>query len=101
MVRIGTGSRPGPAQVRPAPGVSAPDDPKPAQPTARALVAIVGGGSERDGGSGSARRAAAGQARAGFLAQLIVADDPTLRPSRRERSRMAAACYAEAARRLA
>ncbi|MCK2053882.1 MULTISPECIES: hypothetical protein [unclassified Methylobacterium] len=36
---------------------------------------------------------------AGFLAQLIVSTEPTLRPSRIERTRSAAARYAEAARR--
>ncbi|KQP30764.1 hypothetical protein ASF49_12330 [Methylobacterium sp. Leaf104] len=35
----------------------------------------------------------------GFLAQLIVSAEPTLRPSRIERTRSAAARYAEAARR--
>ncbi|MGU3362056.1 hypothetical protein ACLBWX_17160 [Methylobacterium sp. M6A4_1b] len=35
----------------------------------------------------------------GFLAQLIVCTEPTLRPSRIERTRSAAARYAEAARR--
>ncbi|KQQ48158.1 hypothetical protein ASF58_02145 [Methylobacterium sp. Leaf125] len=35
----------------------------------------------------------------GFLAQLIVSVEPTLRPSRLERTRSAAARYAEAARR--
>ncbi|WP_279598221.1 hypothetical protein [Methylobacterium sp. J-026] len=42
-----------------------------------------------------------GRARAGFVAQLLTADDPTLLPSRQERTQMAAARYAEAARRLA
>ncbi|MGT2480943.1 hypothetical protein ACU4GR_23825 [Methylobacterium oryzae CBMB20] len=42
-----------------------------------------------------------GRPRAGFIAHLLTADDPTLLPSRLERTRMAAACYAQAARRLA
>ncbi|MDR7035441.1 hypothetical protein J2X36_000176 [Methylobacterium sp. BE186] len=38
---------------------------------------------------------------AGFVAQLIVSEDPRLHPSRAERTRKAAALYAEAARRRA
>ncbi|WP_244537230.1 hypothetical protein [Methylobacterium pseudosasicola] len=42
-----------------------------------------------------------GRACSGFVAHLLVATDPTLRPSRLERTRAAAARYAETARRLA
>lgn len=104
MVRVGTGNRLGPAQVRPV--RATPDATEGARadsvrPAGRALVVIDGGrpaGRER---AVPAEHAVLGKSRAGFIAQLLTADDPTLLPSRLERTRMAAACYAEAARRLA
>ncbi|GJE12301.1 MULTISPECIES: hypothetical protein [Methylobacterium] len=107
MVRIGTGGRVGPAQIRPARAVpeateSAPQaGTRPQQDAARALVVIDGGQSEEAGGTAAAERSTAGKPRAGFVAQLLTAGDPTLLPSRLERTRMAAACYTETARRLA
>ena len=112
MMRIGTGSRPGPAQVRPVRDVPRSTEgtrqegtqpPRRAPPAseARALVLIDGGQSERSERVASAERPAAGKPRAGFIAHLLTAGDPALLPSRLERTRMAAACYAEAARRLA
>ena len=110
MARIETGSRPGPAQVRPA--RRAPDATEPSSetgtppqgtftsPAARALVVIDGGRSEGAGRIAAAERPAAGKPRAGFIAQLLTAGDATLLPSRLERTRMAAASYAETARRL-
>ena len=50
----------------------------------------------RTGASSTIRRPLAG-----FVAQLMVSEDPRLRPSRGERTRSAAALYAEAARRRA
>ncbi|MDP4002139.1 hypothetical protein [Methylobacterium sp. NEAU K] len=49
----------------------------------------------------SADRFGTGRPSACFVAQLLIAQDPTLRPSRQERTRIAAALYAETARRLA
>ncbi|WP_457105826.1 hypothetical protein [Methylobacterium sp. P5_C11] len=76
-------------------------DAEPGQPTARALTVIDGGQSDGRREALSAERAAVGKPRAVFVAQLLSADDPTLQPSRLERTRVAAARYAEAARRLA
>ncbi|GJD72273.1 hypothetical protein [Methylobacterium goesingense] len=59
------------------------------------LVVIAGGAS----GTSAGLRPVPNRALAGFLAQLIVSAEPTLRPSRGERTRAAAARYAEAARR--
>ncbi|QGY05458.1 hypothetical protein MMSR116_28865 [Methylobacterium mesophilicum SR1.6/6] len=112
MVRIETGSRPGPAQVRPTRRVPDATEPVPqagtrpphgtaASSAERALVVIDGGRSEEAGRPATAECAAAGKPRAGFVAQLLTAGDPTLLPSRLERTRMAAASYAETARRLA
>jgi hypothetical protein len=112
MVRIGTGNCPGPAQVRPVRDVpgstegtrqegTQPQRRAPPASEARALVLIDGGQSERTERVASAERPAAGKPRAGFIAHLLTAGDPALLPSRLERTRMAAACYAEAARRLA
>lgn len=112
MARIETGSRPGPAQVRPARHVPEATE-RPAQAQAwprqthaaatagRALVVIDGGRPEDADRVSAAERPGAGKPRAGFVAQLLTAGDPTLFPSRLERTRMAAASYAETARRLA
>ena len=111
MVRIETGDRLGPAQVRPAretpqateraaPGGTAGPS-SPGDAASRALVVIDGGRSERPDRAMPAERLPAGRSRAGFIAQLLTSEDPTLLPSRPERTRMAAARYAEAARRLA
>jgi len=51
------------------------------------------------GGGASGFRPVPARPLSGFLAQLIVSTEPTLRPSRIERTRSAAARYAEAARR--
>ena len=104
MVRIGTVSRLDPVQPRPgrrAPDVMSGTDAEPGQPPARALTIIDGGQPDGRQEALRAERAATGRPRAGFVAQLLTADDPTLQPSRLERTRMAAARYAEAARRLA
>ena len=109
MARIETGNRLGPAQVRPARETpqaterAAPDGTAPSRGDAasRALVVIDGGRSERPDRAMPAERLAAGRSRGGFITQLLASEDPTLLPSRPERTRMAAACYAEAARRLA
>jgi hypothetical protein len=112
MARIETGNRPGPAQVRPARRVpeanerpieaqTRPQHTQAASRTGRALVVIDGGRSEEVDGASAAERPGAGKARAGFIAQLLTAGDPTLLPSRLERTRMAAASYAETAQRLA
>ncbi|KQO65473.1 hypothetical protein [Methylobacterium sp. Leaf88] len=73
------------------------DDPGGAPPEAVSLarhdlVVISGGGA-------SGFRPVPARPLSGFLAQLIVSTEPTLRPSRIERTRSAAARYAEAARR--
>ena len=96
MSRIGAVGRVGAAQagqVRPA---AARADAPVAAP--RALVVLDGGRREE---TGTARRPGSARPCAGFVAQLLVAADPALRPSRLERTRDAAAHYAEAARRLA
>lgn len=46
------------------------------------------------------RRFVGGRPMAGFLTQVIVGADPALRPSRLDRTRVAAALYAEAAGRF-
>ena len=104
MVRVEAGNRLGPAQVRPvraAPGTTESARSETTRPAGRSLVVIDGGHPEGRERAEPAERAAPGQSRAGFITQLLTADDPTLCPSRLERTRMAAACYAEAARRLA
>ncbi|MGU3467350.1 hypothetical protein ACLBXO_21105 [Methylobacterium sp. C33D] len=104
MVRIGTVSRLGPTQVRSARRAPVPDadgSPEAARTEANALALIDGGRPDEPPGPRAAERPAAGRPRAGFIAQLLAADDPALLPSRLERTRMAAARYAEAARRLA
>ena len=105
MVRVGTGDRLGPAQVRPVrPEQSATEASRAepaARPSGRALVVIAEKCPEEPGLVAHAMGAVAGGARAGFLTQLLTAGDPTLLPTRLERTQMAAACYAEAARRPA
>jgi hypothetical protein len=100
MVRIGTVSRLGPTQVRATRRGPVPDTDESPEP-AQALVLIDGGRAEGQSTRRPAERAAAGKPRAGFIAQLLTADDPSLLPSRLTRTQMAAARYAEAARRLA
>lgn len=51
------------------------------------------------GGASSGLRPVPNRPLAGFLAQLLVSAEPTLRPSRSERTLSAAARYAETARR--
>ncbi|MCJ2017287.1 MULTISPECIES: hypothetical protein [unclassified Methylobacterium] len=104
MVRVEAGNRLGPAQVRPvraAPGATEGVRSETTRPVGRSLVVIDGGRPEGRERAVPVERTALGQSRAGFITQLLTADDPTLHPSRLERTRMAAACYAEAARRLA
>lgn len=62
-------------------------------PPGHNLVVIAGGPSV------GARGPVPNRPLAGFLAQLIVSVEPALRPSRGERTRAAAARYAETARR--
>lgn len=64
-------------------------------PSRHELVVIPGGASS----DASSFRRVPNRPLAGFLAQLLVDADPTLRPPRSERTRSAAAHYAEAARR--
>ncbi|MBE7203294.1 MAG: hypothetical protein INR70_36610 [Parafilimonas terrae] len=104
MVRVEAGDRLGLAQVRPVRATRGATEGARAEtvrPTGRALVVIDGGRPEGRERAVPAERAVPGKSRAGFIAQLLTADDPTLLPSRLERTRMAAACYAQAARRLA
>lgn len=79
MGRLGTDGRPETEQV-----------------PAYDLVVIPGTGEAY-----GARRRAAARPDAGFLIQLLVSADPGLRSARLERTRNAAATYAEAARRCA
>lgn len=96
MSRIGAVGRVGAAQAgRARDGAERVDAIAPAP---RALVVLDGGRREEPR---PARRADVPRPCAGFLAQLLVAADPALRPSRLERTRNAAAHYAETARRLA
>ncbi|GJE60237.1 hypothetical protein [Methylobacterium trifolii] len=103
MMRIETVGRPGTVRVgrRTAPetGRHATAD----ADTARALVVLPGG--RVGGGEGDARQDRAprtgGRPLAEFVAHLIVSADQSLRPSRIERTRAAAALYAETDRRLA
>lgn len=102
MMRIGTIGRVSATQGRPAQAARGaggrPDAPE-TRPPARALVVLDGG--LRDAAATRGRPVGAGRGSACFVAQLIVADDPDLRPSRLVRTRQAAALYAETARRLA
>jgi hypothetical protein len=70
--------------------------PETAQAPAYDLVVIPGSGEAY-----GARRPASARPDAGFLIQLLVSADPALRPARLDRTRDAAATYAEAARRIA
>ncbi|AWN35297.1 hypothetical protein DK427_05745 [Methylobacterium radiodurans] len=96
MSRIEPSQRPG--AVRPATA-----QPRPASDTARAIVPVSDARSAGQGASGSWDPRSPGSARpqVGFVAQLLAGADPTLRPSRMERARRAAALYADAARRVA
>jgi hypothetical protein len=62
----------------------------------RALTVLA-----RDEAEGRGAATAIRRPLAGFVAQLIVSSDPTLRPSRGERTRSATALYAQTARRRA
>ncbi|WP_246685581.1 hypothetical protein [Methylobacterium sp. WL103] len=107
MMQIGTIGRVGTvrATVRPqAPGSeSQSSEPQEASgskvsaPT-RALVAIAGGRDEAAQDAPTPKARGGTRPLAGFLTQVIVASDPTLRPSRLERTGIAAARYAETAR---
>ena len=107
MMQIGTIGRVGTvrATVRPlAPGYepqkaaeSQASAPKVSAPT-RALVAIAGGRDEAAQDAPTPKARGGTRPLAGFLTQVIVASDPTLRPSRLERTGIAAARYAETAR---
>ena len=93
MLRIGAVGRVGAAQARD--GAARAGG---AVPAPRALVVLAGGRREEPH---AARRPGSARPCAGFVAQLLVAADPALRASRLERTRDAAAHYAETARRLA
>ena len=60
-------------------------------------LVVVPGGVEAQG----FRRVASARANAGFLTHLLVSADPAMRPARLERTRLAAATYAAAGRRIA
>ncbi|GJD95911.1 hypothetical protein [Methylobacterium iners] len=62
-----------------------------AQSASQALVLLPGTADSEPRGRALRRPSA------GFLAQLMVSADPNLRPSRRDRTRAAAALYAETA----
>ena len=102
MARIGTVGRVAAARTGPARDARVRQDEgsatEAAEAAGRALVVIEGGRREEPR---AFRLDAVARPGAGFVAQLLVAADPGLRPSRLERTRTAAACYAEAARRLA
>ena len=70
--------------------------PADAEPTGRHDLVVIPGGAPEDG---HRPRPIPNRPLAGFLAQLIVSAEPALRPSRSERTRSAAARYAEVARR--
>ncbi len=97
MMQIGTIGRVGTVRASVRPPAPASEPPQASQAPARALVAIAGG---RDEAPDAPMPKARGGTRplAGFLTQVIVASDPTLRPSRLERTGIAAARYAETAR---
>jgi len=103
MARIGTVGRAGanwtsrPAQSAGAAAGATTDSVSPA----RALVVVDGGRREARATILMPDRFGSGSACSGFVAQLLIASDPTLRPSRLERTKAAAARYAETARRLA
>ena len=100
MVRNGTIGRVGTVRATLRPAESA--APRQAEPS-RALILLDGGRAEapRDAPAPeAATQKARGGTRplAGFLTQMILEADPTLRPSRLERTGLAAARYAQAAR---
>ncbi|CAM3375600.1 MULTISPECIES: hypothetical protein [Methylobacterium] len=104
MARIGTVGRTGATWSRPAQSVGAAAGAVAATDAvspARALVVVDGGRREARVTILMPDRFGSGGACAGFVAQLLIATDPTLRPSRLERTKAAAARYAETARRLA
>ncbi|MCJ2096007.1 hypothetical protein MKK67_26440 [Methylobacterium sp. J-072] len=104
MARIGTVGRTGATWSRPARPAGAAAGPVGSVeeiPPVRALVVLDGGRREARATIVSVDRFDGGRACSGFVAHLLVATDPTLRPSRLERTRAAAARYAETARRLA
>ena len=104
MARIGTVGRTGKTTGRPAQSVRAGTVPVASTdeiPPVRALVVLDGGRGEERATYVAPIRLGAGRPNAGFVAQLLVTADPTLKPSRQERTRMAAARYGETARRLA
>jgi hypothetical protein len=109
MVRIGTGTRPAAGQAG---GVRAPADvaevsgttgsaSRDGVPRDRALLVLDGESAQARDSTRRTERSAAGRPRAGFIAQLLATGDPTLLPSRLERTRRAAALYDAAAQRLA
>ncbi len=100
MVRIRTVGRPETTRAtEPAPRGPRSESAR-AEPS-RALVALDGGRAEAPRAEPAPTSRGSGRPLAGFLAQMIVEADPTLRPSRLERTRAAAALYAEAGRRTA
>ncbi|MCJ2123571.1 hypothetical protein [Methylobacterium sp. J-077] len=104
MARIGTVGRTGATWSRPARSAGAAAGPvgsTEAIPPVRALVVLDGGRREARASIVATDRFEGGRASAGFVTHLLVATDPTLRPSRLERTKAAAARYAETARRLA
>ena len=104
MARIGTVGRTGATWTRPARQAGAVTGQVGSVeeiPPVRALVVLDGGRRETRATIVATDRFDGDRASAGFVAHLLVATDPTLRPSRLERTRAAAARYAETARRLA
>ena len=104
MARIGRIGRTGAAwsgPARPAAAATGSVASTDAIPPVRALVVLDGGRPEPRAAIFPPDRFGTGGAAAGFVTHLLTASDPTLRPSRLERTRAAAARYAEAARRLA
>jgi len=104
MARIGTVGRTGASwsrTTRQAGAAAGPVGSVEEIPPVRALVVLDGGRREAHASIVATDRFEGGRASAGFVAQLLIASDPTLRPSRLERTRAAAARYAETARRLA
>ena len=99
MMQIGTIGRVGTVRATVRPQAPAPE-PQAAVP-ARALVAIPGGRDEVRQDAPTRQARGGTRPLAGFLTQVIVASDPTLRPSRLERAGIAALRYAETARRRA
>ncbi|MCJ2110991.1 hypothetical protein ACFZ8E_00165 [Methylobacterium sp. HMF5984] len=98
MMQIGTIGRVGTVRATVRPQAPEPREPaRPAEPS-RALVAIAGGRAEAPEDAATQKARGGTRPLAGFLTQMIVESDPTLRPSRLERTGIAAARYAETAR---